>query len=390
MPFTVRTPAFRGVMGGAIQDAHTRRMISRAGREISPDRGSSTADEQEGVKEEEENKKWKEKLEEEEETQKREDERQKREEQEMVRREEEERERQAEAKQVEMALAEERQKREEEERARMDEAAREKEEAERKRRAEIEVEDVHPEAETPPMVESADNEESSMGDSQPQHNAVHLIGKEIEVAAERPDRNVGRAANYVHIKSRLHHMTAACKAKMVSNDRVSLSPSAALRGAESVGGVDGHLTKEEATTPPKKQLQPITSRMMMNGRNGSREPAVRPIRMNMRRPSTEGSSRTPGLTRTIHLSPASTFDVKGTSTSSPRLPPLGIPIQIGGFQGSKRREYKPVLVVSKAQHPLDKSRYGQHCGANRCGVDEEGAKAKTAATRALNGENQVA
>ena len=44
MSFSVRTPAFRGTMGGAVQDAHTRRVISRREAKMSERDTASVAD----------------------------------------------------------------------------------------------------------------------------------------------------------------------------------------------------------------------------------------------------------------------------------------------------------------------------------------------------------
>ena len=70
--------------------------------------------------------------------------------------------------------------------------------------------------------------------------------EEAPRTAHRPSSSSQRPAKYDHVKSRLHHVTAACRAKKKSNDKVSPS---ALTWSGPV--VAAHAQGEESRNPPK-------------------------------------------------------------------------------------------------------------------------------------------
>ena len=338
MPYEVRTPSFRGARGWAVQDAHTRRVITKR----SCDDDSSESDdipgscqvpevrrEQEAqepqasvVMREEEEARRKEM---EEERRKKEEERRAEEasREERLQREAEERsraERQRQQEEEEERRREEQRKREEEEDERRVAEWRQKEE-ERRRAAEIEEEEARVAREEKAEEAGSDCVCTRMTcttdstTSEEPRTGMKKVGDAVDAPQRLGSRNGSRATGYSHVKSRLHHMTAACKAKIVSNIPFT-------RRASSSGEDES----KEPVTPPRvsKQLNPASIGIELSGTGQQLQ--VRYGRLDThRRPSTtENSPRPPcqyRLSQSETNEPPTSLRTKKQHQFDIRLPP---------------------------------------------------------------------
>jgi hypothetical protein len=104
-----------------------------------------------------------------------------------------------------------------------------------------------------PMAEVADEEPAPPPPAEAEVRGTEAVAdrpvperEEAPRTVHRPSSSSQRPAKYDHVKSRLHHVTAACRAKKKSNDKVSPS---ALTWSGPV--VAAHAQGEESRNPPK-------------------------------------------------------------------------------------------------------------------------------------------
>jgi hypothetical protein len=215
---------------------------------------------------------------------------------------------------------EEQRKREEEEDARRVAQWRQKEE-ERRRAAEIEEEEARVAREEkaeeagpqcvctrmPCTTDSTTSEEPRTG--------MKKVGDAVHAAQRLGSRNGSRASAYSHVKSRLHHMTAACKAKVVSN--IPCTRRASSSGEDET---------KEPVTPPRvsKQLKPASIGIELSGRGQQLQVRYGRIDIHRRPSTTENSPRPPCQYRILQSEtnePPTSFRTKKQHHFDIRLPP---------------------------------------------------------------------
>lgn len=331
MPYEVRTPSFRGAMGGAVQDAHTRRVITKRSCDDDSSEsyhddipGSSQVPEAAEVRREQEAQEPEASvvMREEEEARRKEMEEERRKKEEERRAEEASREQRLQSEAEERSRAERQRQHEEKERRREEQRKREEQEDARRvaewqqqEEARVVAREEKPEeagsecvcTRMPCTTDSTTSEEPRTG--------MKKVGDAVDAAQRLGSRNGSRSTGYSHVKSRLHHMTAACKAKVVSNILFT-------RRASSSGEDES----KEPVTPPRvlKQLKPASIGIELSGKGQQLQVRYGRIDSHRRPSTTENSPRPPcqyRLSQSETNEPPTSLRTKKQHQFDIRLPP---------------------------------------------------------------------
>ena len=151
--------------------------------------------------------------------------------------------------------------------------------------------------------------------SEEPRTGMKKVGDAVDAAQRLGSRNGSRATGYSHVKSRLHHMTAACKAKVVSNIPFT-------RRASSSGEDES----KEPVTPPRvsKQLKPASIGIELSGTGQQLQVRYGRIDTHRRPSTTENSPRPPcqyRLSQSETNEPPTSFRTKKQHQFDIRLPP---------------------------------------------------------------------